>query len=339
MKKLVLFAGALVTLVAAVLFTQPAMATETIDVLGRDGVATLSIPAGTSGFILVHEGDGTANFAEVYGPFAKDADASLDQAHYSAKDETRTPVALVLSPDHKSSRDQSRFTLVLDQEEQTGSELPRAAFFLRAVKPTWGDKPHGALDSAFRFEKSIWKDSNVAFTGEIEYAGEQLHGETARWTRTGNSQDDLRVWAGFGGRPRLGTRWSLEGGFGFGLIGAELGSRPVGLRLGFLHPIEPNNWLELGSRTQAMVGLSSATAGEELGADAAWFRWGTRLGQLCLTAGSSAELRYENAFTGVLVPRIGVQWSNPRLGTLRLRIGFAMGTGNGVRTELSITPY
>jgi hypothetical protein len=340
MRKALLFmAGALVALVAAILLPEIAQATVIREVDGREKAATFSIPDGTSGFTLLHEGDGNATLEDAYGPFAKDADQPADQAHYSASEESTESVTVLVKVDHRSSRDWSRLTLVLDQENESGLDLPRAGFGLRWNAGTHPTEPHAGLAGSFRLEKPVDPSSNNAFTGEFEYAGERLNSESARWVQTGSSQDDLRLWAGVANRPRLGLRYGLEGGLALNPMGSNVATTPLGLRVGLGRPIEPGNWLEYASKTQALIGLGAFSVSEELAADVAWLRWGTRSGAVALTAGGALGVRYEKlGINADLEPRLGVQWAS-RWGTLRLRAGLAFGDRPAVRSEVSLLPY
>jgi hypothetical protein len=338
-KALLNMAGAFLALVVAVLLPETAQATENREILGREKAATFSIPAGTSGFTLVHEGDGDANLEDAYGPFSKDADQPTDQAHYSASEESTGSVAVVVPLDHRSSRDRSLVTLVLDQEDEAGLDLPKAGFGLVWNAGTHPSEPHGALAGSFRLEKPVAPRSNTALTGEFEYAGERLGGESARWVQTGSSQDDLRIWTGVAGRPRLGLRWGLEGGLAFNPMGSNVAATPLGLRVEVARPIEPGNWLEFASRTQALVGLGALSVSQELTADVAWFRIGTRLGAVALSAGTALGARYGgSAINADLEPRLGISWAT-RLGTLRLRVGIALGDRPAVRTGMSLLQF
>ncbi len=319
-------------------FTAGAQALEAQQVLGRGKVVTFPIPAGTSGFTLLLEGDGTATLPDAYGQFVKDADGSTNQAHFGASEESTESISIAIQVTAPSSRDVSTLTLVLDQEEMSGTDLPKVGSGLQWTHGTHPTLSHSAFASNFRLEKSVGVNSNIVLTNEFEYAGERLNGESARWSKTGSSQDEIRIWTGMAGRPRLGLRWGLEGGFAFNPMGSNIATMPLGLRLGFLKPIEPGNWLETASRTQAMVGLTSVSLSEELGADAAWYRWGGKLGSLALTAGTGLEARYESGINAAIVPRLGIQWSTVKAGTLRLRLGFAIGDRPGPRLEVGLQP-
>ncbi|MDP2630665.1 MAG: hypothetical protein Q8P56_04615, partial [Candidatus Uhrbacteria bacterium] len=148
-------------------FAASAQASQDLAIQGRGQVKNLSIPADTAGFTLVViDGPGKLATDESYGPFSREESSDTEQ-HFSATEESTESVNVQVLVIHTSSRDVSTLRVVLDHEEQEGAELPRAAFGLRWTQPTWGDKPHGALDGGFRFEKSIWKYSNLAFSGEV----------------------------------------------------------------------------------------------------------------------------------------------------------------------------
>ncbi|MBI4600085.1 hypothetical protein HY732_04135 [Candidatus Uhrbacteria bacterium] len=340
MKKLMLFlACALGAQVAAVLLPQAAQAIESREILGREKAETFSAPGGTSGYTVTLEGDGTAVFAEACGPFVKDEGTSSTQAHYSAPEETKEPTLCTVSVTHRSSRDRSRLTLVLDQENESGLDLPLAGGGLTWTAGTHPSAPHSGLAGGLRLERPLAPHSNLAFTSELEYAGELIGGESGRWPQTGSSENEVRTWVGVAARPRLGLRWGLEGGFALNPLGTSMAAMPLGLRLALSQPIEPGNWLERSSRTQVLTNFSGALASQQLAADAAWVRWGTRLGALALTAGLAAEARYEGAtIVANLEPRIGSQLAT-RWGTLRLTAGYVFGNRPGIRAGLSFLPY
>lgn len=340
LSKLKMIVAAIAGSVGVLGFQASAQAIESQKVLGRGKVVSSQIPAGTPGFTLLLEGDGTMNLADSYGMFVKDADQSTNQVHFSAPEESTESVVVRVPVTQPSSRDSSTLTLVLDQENESGSDLPKAGFGILGTIGTHPTAPHSALVGNIRLEKPTAPNSNIAFTGEFEYAGEKLGGELARWPQTGSSQDDLRLWAGVAGRPRLGMRWGVEGGIAFNPYGSNVAATPLGLRAELVRPIEPGNWVETWSRTQTLVGLSGFSVSQQLSVDAAWFRWGTRYGALAFTAGAALDARYDGAALNAdLEPRLSVQLANSRWGTLRSHVGIALGDRPGWRTGLSLLQF